>query len=179
MTSAWDNGHPPGQLLSALLDGELDGGEKAAVNGHLSGCAACAGELADLDRVRSVVRQLAFPTLAAGWEDDLIASVRAVDDEATVKALPSIVRVPEPAGVGGEATDPAYQGAVVALRRRVAVTAAAVAALAAAAVLSLFATESATAPQVGRMVQSHATSSGGGDPSRLAPVAVQASFGNN
>jgi anti-sigma factor RsiW len=178
MTSVWDNGHPPGQLLSALLDGELDGSESAAVDGHVSGCATCAEELAGLDRVRSVVRRLAFPTLAAGWEDDLIASVRAVDeDESTVIALPPIALAPPLAE--DEATDPAYQGAVVAMRRRVAVTAAAVAALAAAAVLSLFATESATAPQVGRMVQSHATSSGGGDPSRLAPVAVPASFGNN
>ena len=181
---SWQDGHPPAPLLSALLDGELEASEGAAVNGHLSRCARCADELAGLDGVRSAVRRLAFPTLAPGWEEQLIASVRGANREpALVLALPSMGS-PSDTGAaetaeGGDANVEVYDAAVIAMRRRVAVTAAAVAAVAAAAIFSLFATEAATAPQVGRMVQSHATSSGGGDPSRLAPVAVPASFGSN
>jgi len=63
------------------------------------------------------------------------------------------------------------------LRRRAAATAAAVAALVAAALISFMPHDPGASPQVGRMLVSHATSAGGGDPSRLAPAAVQTSFG--
>jgi hypothetical protein len=86
--------------------------------------------------------------LAAGFEDEL---VRRVDALAT--------RV------------------VVAVRRRAALTAAVVAAIAAGLVFTVLPHEPATTPSVGRMVESHVTSSGPGDASRLAPAAVPASLG--
>ena len=47
-----------GELLSALADGELSAGEEAEVLAHVAGCEPCATELADLQRVRLLVRDL-------------------------------------------------------------------------------------------------------------------------
>ncbi|HVF73439.1 MAG TPA: zf-HC2 domain-containing protein [Acidimicrobiales bacterium] len=47
-----------GELLSALADGELSPAEESEVLAHLAGCADCAAELADLQRVRRAVRDL-------------------------------------------------------------------------------------------------------------------------
>jgi anti-sigma factor RsiW len=147
--------HTPSELLSAFVDGELGGltaSEAAAaqaVSAHVAECAFCTGEVARFAQVRAAVRGAASPVLAPGWEDQLIAQV-----------------------------DYLGRGTVIALRRRVAATAAAVAAVVAAAIFSFLPHDPTASPSVGRMVVSHATSAGAGDPSRLAPAsAVAASFG--
>ena len=47
--------HP---LLSAFIDDELSGDERATVAAHLAGCAACRGLSADLGRIRQTARTL-------------------------------------------------------------------------------------------------------------------------
>jgi anti-sigma factor RsiW len=51
------NGHP-GDLLSALLDGELDGPEAARVRDHVAACEACRAELDAVGAARTWVREL-------------------------------------------------------------------------------------------------------------------------
>ena len=48
----------PGDLLSALLDGELPPEQAAAVRAHAGSCPACGAELAAAGAVRSLVRAL-------------------------------------------------------------------------------------------------------------------------
>ena len=47
-----------GDLLSALLDGELGPDEESAVSAHVAGCPACAAELQAIGAVRRAVRSL-------------------------------------------------------------------------------------------------------------------------
>ncbi|HWW54025.1 MAG TPA: zf-HC2 domain-containing protein [Acidimicrobiales bacterium] len=140
--------HTPSEWLSALIDDELQPAEAAAVGAHVAQCRDCADEAARFGRARAALRSAAVPALPADWEERLVGTVRSAD-----------------------------RGAIVAMRRRVAATAAAVAALVAAAVFSFVPHDPTASPSVGRMIVSHATSSGAGDPSRLAPAAVTASFG--
>lgn len=56
----------PGELLSAYLDGELEGKELSRLLGHLSGCGRCSADLEDLQRVRSAVRSLPVFELPRG-----------------------------------------------------------------------------------------------------------------
>lgn len=50
--------HHPGDALSALLDGELDAAEAAAVAAHVAGCAECGAELGEIRAARRVLREL-------------------------------------------------------------------------------------------------------------------------
>ena len=43
-------------LLSALLDGELEGPERRAVEAHLAECPACRAYLEDLKEIQAVFR---------------------------------------------------------------------------------------------------------------------------
>jgi anti-sigma factor RsiW len=47
-----------GDLVSALIDGELDGMELDRTNAHLAGCADCRAEAAQLREVKRVLRTL-------------------------------------------------------------------------------------------------------------------------
>ena len=48
----------PGDLLSALLDGELTPGEETGVRAHLDTCAECQRELRRIREARTIVRDL-------------------------------------------------------------------------------------------------------------------------
>lgn len=48
----------PGELLSALLDGQLTSGERRSVATHLEGCADCRAELEEIRWVRAAVQSL-------------------------------------------------------------------------------------------------------------------------
>ena len=72
--------------LSALVDGELDPDEEAAVRAHVAGCPACADELEGIRRSRRVVRLLP----GVDVPDDVTARLLAVDDGS---GPPSIVPV--------------------------------------------------------------------------------------
>jgi anti-sigma factor RsiW len=48
----------PSELISAYLDGELSGSERAKLMQHLAGCGKCSADLEDMQRVRTAVRSL-------------------------------------------------------------------------------------------------------------------------
>lgn len=48
----------PGELLSALLDGELSDEDQTRVADHLASCTVCGDELRDLHAARAAVRSL-------------------------------------------------------------------------------------------------------------------------
>ena len=50
--------HCPGDVLSALVDGELAPAEAAAVRAHAATCTTCRDELSALEGVRALVRSL-------------------------------------------------------------------------------------------------------------------------
>jgi len=52
------NGPHPGDLLSALLDGELSAAEESAVRAHLETCAECRRELDYIGGARTLLRGL-------------------------------------------------------------------------------------------------------------------------
>ena len=56
----------PSELLSAYLDGEVTEREREIVTGHIGGCEACQGELADLHIARSALRSLPILDLPPG-----------------------------------------------------------------------------------------------------------------
>lgn len=56
----------PSELISAYLDGELNGAERLQLQDHLSGCGKCARELEETQRVRSLVRSLPVIELPIG-----------------------------------------------------------------------------------------------------------------
>ena len=59
MTSMSGSSSPhPGDLLSALLDGELNDGEARAVRAHLETCAGCRRELDYVGAARTLLRGL-------------------------------------------------------------------------------------------------------------------------
>lgn len=78
--------HKESLALSAYLDGELDAGERALVDAHLSACPACAQELGELRfakaRLAAAPRRVMPPDLIAaiearvesrwGWLRDLV-----------------------------------------------------------------------------------------------------------
>ena len=47
-----------GDMLSALVDGELDGAELDRVHAHLAGCEHCRGEAAELRELKQQLRSL-------------------------------------------------------------------------------------------------------------------------
>jgi len=64
------NGHIPGELLSALVDGEVATSEVRVVREHVAGCPDCALALRELESVRNLVSGL--PRLKA--PEGLVAS---------------------------------------------------------------------------------------------------------
>ena len=65
------------QLLSASLDDALDEEERAALAHHLEDCAACRAQLAELRRVRELLRALPQPALPRSFllPEEAVASV--------------------------------------------------------------------------------------------------------
>jgi anti-sigma factor RsiW len=68
-------GHP-GELLSALLDGELSAEEAELVHAHVVGCASCTAELDAVRHVRSAVRSLKAVDPPAGFVESLLEDVQ-------------------------------------------------------------------------------------------------------
>ena len=54
--SPWTRGHPPGELLSSLLDGEVDSVARAAIIAHIDQCAECKLHLESFRSLRSTLR---------------------------------------------------------------------------------------------------------------------------
>jgi anti-sigma factor RsiW len=141
-----------GDLLSALLDGELEYSEAAGARAHLQGCPFCRAELDATAATRALVRALPMVDPPPGLIDDVLSRPAAV---VPIAAARTHARGTRPlAALAG------------------------VAAAAALVVLSLSPRPPRTAtPPVSTFVDAHATSSSDSDPvSGLAPVAVPASF---
>jgi anti-sigma factor RsiW len=148
-----------GPAISALADGELTAAEAALAAGHLERCPGCREELAQVVRLRAVVR--ALPVLAPP---------------------PGTLALPRSPGRRVADRPPTARAANVALPRRRRRAASALAAAAAlAAVVGLVERPSPTPPArppVAQLVALHTTSSPGADPvSGLATVVVPVSLG--
>jgi hypothetical protein len=76
-----------GDALSALVDGELDPEQEAAVRAHVAECPACAEELEGIRRSRRVVRLLP----AVDVPSDVTARLLAVDDGSGGRTVVSVV----------------------------------------------------------------------------------------
>ncbi len=59
--------HEEASLLSALLDGELEGPERVRLQRHLSSCSPCALELESLRRVKMVLARAPQKSMPAEW----------------------------------------------------------------------------------------------------------------
>lgn len=143
-----------GDLVSALLDGELAAPQEAGARTHLAGCPDCTRELAAVGQARSWVRGLPQVDPPFGFYERIVPDRR-------------------PALVG------AAFGDRTALRRRAALAALGAAA-AAVTVLGVGSpSQRPASPVVPRLVEAHATSASVGADlmSKLAPVGVPVSFG--
>lgn len=56
----------PGELISAYLDGELNGSELSELHEHLARCGRCSAELEQMQEVRTAVRSLPLLELPTG-----------------------------------------------------------------------------------------------------------------
>jgi anti-sigma factor RsiW len=86
-----------GDLLSALVDGELPAGDASAARAHLGGCPACRTELAATERARALVRGLPLVdpvaplvTERGGGAGRLVGMVAAVAAVAALLLLPGV-----------------------------------------------------------------------------------------
>lgn len=65
----------PSELISAYLDGELTGAERAKLVEHLASCGRCSADLEDLQRVRTAVRSLPVLDIPEGLMPEAEAEV--------------------------------------------------------------------------------------------------------
>jgi negative regulator of sigma E activity len=80
------------EQLSALLDNQLDGQERAALETHMRDCAECQAELASLQQTRALLRALPQPALPRNFTLSLDAAV-----EEPPEAEPVHQPAPQPA----------------------------------------------------------------------------------
>lgn len=67
--------------LSDYLEDELSGRRRERLTGHLAGCGACRGELAELEATVALLRRLPEPELPPALADMVMARVRAGEAE--------------------------------------------------------------------------------------------------
>ena len=142
-----------GDVLSALLDGELAPPEEAGARAHVLGCPECTRELAAVGQARSWVRAMPQVDPPFGFYERILLDRR-----------------PPVSSTFGDRTT---------LRRRAGLAALGAAA-AAVTVLGVGSpSQRPVSPAVPRLVEAHATSASVGADllSKLAPVGVPVSFG--
>jgi len=76
VSDARSSGAHLGPDLSALLDGELSEAEATRARDHLAGCPVCQSELAEVERTRSLLRDLPFLEPPVGFVDGIIGRRR-------------------------------------------------------------------------------------------------------
>jgi anti-sigma factor RsiW len=137
-----------GDVISALLDGELAGPARAAAESHLAGCHACAAEYQATASIRSAVRALPPVEPPFGVIERILLA------KGSGRAEPTRARRRPPVWVAG------------------------VAAAASLAILAAVPRHThSVQPPVATFVDAHATATPGADPvSGLAPVALPVSF---
>ena len=156
MTSFGSTGHLGaahlGDLLSALLDGELAPSQEQAARAHIAACPDCSQELAAVGQARSWVRALPPVDPPFGLYERML-----LDGQPLVR--------------GGF-------GDLASLRRRAGLAAAGAAAVAVTVLGVGSPSPRPVSPAVPRLVEAHATSASVGADllSKLAPVGVPVSF---
>lgn len=141
-----------GDVLSALLDGELPAAQQELVRAHVDACPGCAEELAAVDQARTWVRSLPPVEAPFGFYERMLLDQRHI--AAAMRARPAVRRRAGLAALG--------------------------AAAAAATVLGIGSpSPRPVSPSVPRLVEAHATSASVGADllSKLAPVGVPVTFG--
>ena len=68
--------HPEHERLQAYVAKELDGGDTAVVDAHLTACARCRVEVEELHSLFAMLSSLAYHAPAAGFADRVMARVR-------------------------------------------------------------------------------------------------------
>jgi len=86
-----------GELLSALVDGELSGAELDRANAHLAACGACQAEVGSLRRLKQELRALGAACGAEGIASRLLA-ITGEDDLAAPLPARSAGRSPDGRG---------------------------------------------------------------------------------
>lgn len=157
-------------VFSAYLDGELAPVERAAFEARLAGDPDVRSELDSISEVRTLVRNLASPTMPAGFVDDLLAAgaadeLAAADDGAAQPPAPV---------VDLDATRTRRRG-----RARFAAIAGTAAAAVALVVAVAMPAQTSANPALATDVRVHqAGAAASGDPvSGLAPLATPLRFG--
>ena len=82
-----------GDLISALIDGELTPAEQMAAEAHLTGCPACRADLAVTTSMRALVRALPPVEPSPGFLDAMVQSHRRRRPAAFVAAAAGIAAV--------------------------------------------------------------------------------------
>ena len=96
-----------GDLLSALLDGELEYAEAAAARAHLQGCPFCRAELDATATTRALVRALPTVEMPPGLIDDVlgwgapIVSIGAARRASRMRPLTAVAGVAARLSAGG------------------------------------------------------------------------------
>jgi hypothetical protein len=102
-----------GDLLSALLDGELSTSEAAGVQAHVATCPTCGTELADVRAARQLVRSL--PAVDPPFPLELLPRVRSravVANVAASIAIGLLLLGVSAGGIGPAALQPEMSGAI-------------------------------------------------------------------
>lgn len=68
--------HPAHERLQAYVAEELDGGDAAVIDAHLTGCARCRVEVEELQTLFAMLSSLAYHSPAAGFADRVMARVQ-------------------------------------------------------------------------------------------------------
>lgn len=171
--------HHLGDLLSALLDGELSVTEEVVARRHLETCGLCTNELVEIETARTLVRGLPAVDPPFGLLERLGPSGPL---SGVLGPSGPLSGVPGPSGpLSGMTVLGAGRLGLPrsSHRRRVGVAALAASAAAGVALLGLAPPrEEPVSPSVARLVEAHATgASVEGDPvSRLAPLGVPVSL---
>lgn len=158
MTGFGSPGHL-GDLLSALLDGELAPPQEQAAHAHIATCPPCSQELAAVGQARSWVRALPPVEPPFGLYERML-----LDGQPLLRNDQPLLRV--------ESHD------LASLRRRAGLAAAGAAAIAVTVLGVGSPSPRPVSPAVPRLVEAHATSASVGADllSKLAPVGVPVSF---
>lgn len=96
-----------GDMLSALLDGELDASAEVAATMHVASCAACAEELEAVGQARSLLRGLPQVTPPFGFYERILLDRRVpLRRRAAVAALAACAAAVAVLGVGSPRQEP-------------------------------------------------------------------------
>ncbi|MBI4347153.1 MAG: zf-HC2 domain-containing protein [Elusimicrobia bacterium] len=83
-----ENRCPPGALLSAYVDREVDPSEERRVGLHLAGCGGCRARVRSLGRLKLAMRHRPTPSMPADLREDLLRMARDADARRRARRSP-------------------------------------------------------------------------------------------